>query len=369
VDKNHPKMQADKTSKIRKGEELDAEKLDTYLKTHLPAVGEVVDISQFPGGFSNLTYAIRTEHADLVLRRPPFGANIKSGHDMGREFRVLSALQKSGFTKIPTPLSMSDGGIEISVTHPTSDIPHPTPFYVMQRLNGVILRAKDGQNADLTVELMQHLSEKLVENLADLHNLNIENTELGALGKPEGYVKRQVEGWIQRYRNSQTDDVPNMEKAAAWLAEQAPRPQKPTFLHNDYKFDNVVWNAELTEIIGVLDWEMATVGDPLMDLGAALAYWCEAEDSDFSKLFNLTWRAGCPSRRFVADRYAALTGRDLTDIAFYYVFGLFKNAVIMQQIYARWKKGLTKDPRFEGLILGVFDLSKLAAKSIKSGNI
>jgi aminoglycoside phosphotransferase (APT) family kinase protein len=368
-------MQSDKTAKVRKGEELDVQKLDKYLKIGLPKVGNIISISQFPGGFSNLTYLIQTEHADLVLRRPPFGATIKSGHDMGREFRVLSALQKSGFTKIPKPMSISHGGFDISVDVPQTDSPNPNPkstpasFYLMQRLNGVILRAQDGNNEALTVEVMHNLSEKLVANLAHLHSLDIENTDLGALGKPEGYVKRQVDGWIQRYRNSQTDDVPNMEAAAAWLAEQTPRPQKPTFLHNDYKFDNVVWNADLTEIIGVLDWEMATVGDPLMDLGAALAYWCEAGDSDFSKMFNLTWRAGCPNRRHVATRYAALTGRDLTDIAFYYVFGLFKNAVIMQQIYARWKKGLTKDPRFEGLIMGVFELSKMAKKTIKSGTI
>jgi aminoglycoside phosphotransferase (APT) family kinase protein len=351
-------MQSDKTAQVRAGEELDTEKLNAYLKTHLPNVGSIVEVSQFPGGFSNLTYLIRTENAELVLRRPPFGATIKSGHDMGREFRVLSALQKSGFSKIPTPLSIDASGDLLGA-----------PFYIMQRLNGVILRAKDAQNADLTPELMLNLSEKLIENLAELHALDIENTELGALGKPEGYVKRQVDGWIQRYRNSQTDDVKNMEIAAAWLIEQAPKPQKPTFLHNDYKFDNVVWNAELTEIIGVLDWEMSTVGDPLMDLGAALAYWCQAEDSDFSKLFNLTWRTGCPNRRYIADKYAELTGRDVSDIAFYYVFGLFKNAVIMQQIYARWKKGLTKDPRFEGLIMGVFELSKMAGKTIKSGEI
>ncbi len=366
-------LKTDKTAKVRKGEELDNVALNVYINATLPSVGDVVDISQFPGGFSNLTYLIRTEKTELVLRRPPFGANIKSGHDMGREFRVLSALQKSGFTKIPTPLSISDGGFRISgeQSTATSDMQATAaaPFYIMQRLNGVILRAKDGQNPDLTPDVLQHLTDKLVENLADLHSLDIENTDLGALGKPEGYVQRQVEGWIQRYRNSQTDDVPNMEKAAAWLVEQQPRAQKPTFLHNDYKFDNVVWDADLQEIIGVLDWEMATVGDPLMDLGAALAYWCEADNSDFSKLFNLTWREGCPKRRYVADRYAALTGRDLSDIVFYYVFGLFKNAVIMQQIYARWKKGLTKDPRFEGLIVGVFELSKMAKKAMETGEI
>ncbi|MDZ7878431.1 MAG: phosphotransferase family protein [Saprospiraceae bacterium] len=366
-------MQSDKTAKARKGEELDTQKLDKYLKIGLPKVGNITNISQFPGGFSNLTYLVQTENADLVLRRPPLGASIKSGHDMGREFRVLSALQKSGFTKIPKPLSISHGGFDISADVPQTETlqkpPTPASFYLMQRLNGVILRAQDGENDALTPDVLHNLSEKWVENLAHLHSLDIENTDLGALGKPEGYVKRQVDGWIKRYRNSQTDDVPNMEMAAAWLAEQTPRPQKPTFLHNDYKFDNMVWNADLTEIIGVLDWEMATVGDPLMDLGAALAYWCEAEDSDFSKLFNLTWRASCPNRQYVASKYADLTGRDLTDIAFYYVFGLFKNAVIMQQIYARWKKGLTKDPRFEGLILGVFELSKMAKKTIKSGEI
>ncbi len=358
-------MKADKTTTVRKGEELNGVALKVYINATLPTFGDVLEISQFPGGFSNLTYLIQTEKAELVLRRPPFGANIKSGHDMGREFRVLSALQKSGFTKIPRPLSMSDGGFRIS----DADATDAVPFYIMQRLDGVILRAKDGQNVDLTPGVMQHLTDKLVENLADLHRLDIENTDLGALGKPEGYVQRQVEGWIQRYRNSQTDDVPNMEMAAAWLVEQQPRPQKPTFLHNDYKFDNVVWDADLQEIIGVLDWEMATVGDPLMDLGAALAYWCESDNSDFSKVFNLTWREGCPKRRYVADRYAALTGRDLSDIVFYYVFGLFKNAVIMQQIYARWKKGLTRDPRFEGLIVGVFELSKMAKKAIQTGEI
>lgn len=373
-------MKADKTTLVRKGEELDGVALNVYINATLPTLGNVLEISQFPGGFSNLTYLVRTEKAELVLRRPPFGANIKSGHDMGREFRVLSALQKSGFSKIPTPLSMSDLGFGMSDKDATATASEggfrisdadaaAVPFYLMQRLNGVILRAKDGQNANLTPDVMQHLTDKLVENLADLHRLDIENTDLGALGKPEGYVQRQVEGWIQRYRNSQTDDVPNMEMAAAWLVEQQPRPQKPTFLHNDYKFDNVVWDADLQEIIGVLDWEMATVGDPLMDLGAALAYWCESDNSDFSKLFNLTWREGCPKRRYVADRYAALTGRDLSDIAFYYVFGLFKNAVIMQQIYARWKKGLTKDPRFEGLIVGVFELSKMAKKAMETGEI
>ena len=352
-------MQPDKASKVRKGEELDTTLLQKYLQNEIPDFGNIVDIAQFPGGFSNLTYLLTTDSgAEYVLRRPPFGANIKSGHDMAREFRVLSLLQKADFRQIPRPLSMEASGDLLGA-----------PFYVMERLKGVILRANDATKLNFSKEKLKSLCEKLVENLAKLHALDIEKTELATLGKPEGYVRRQVEGWIKRYKNSQTDDVKNMDLVAEWMLAFEPRPQKPTFLHNDYKFDNVVWNTEMTEIIGVLDWEMSTVGDPLMDLGAALAYWCQAEDSDFSKMFNLTWLDGCLTRQEVIEQYAVLTGRDLSDIHFYYIFGLYKNAVIMQQIYARWKAGLTKDPRFGGLIHGVFELSKMAKKAINTEGV
>jgi aminoglycoside phosphotransferase (APT) family kinase protein len=351
-------MKIDSAKPVRQGEELNADALNIYLQTAVPSVGKVLEIHQFPGGFSNLTYLIRCENAELVLRRPPFGANIKSGHDMGREFKVLSLLHNAGYAAIPPPLSMEATGEVLGA-----------PFYVMQRLNGVILRAKDAANPDLTTDKMAVLAQKLVENLVKLHALDIETTGLNTLGKPEGYVRRQVDGWIQRYENSKTDDVADMDFVATWMQQFEPRPQKPAFLHNDYKFDNVVWNADLTEIIGVLDWEMSTVGDPLMDLGAALAYWVEASEGDFLKMFNLTWVSGCPTRQQVADTYAAATGRDLSDIHFYYIFGLYKNAVIIQQIYARWKKGLTTDPRFGGLIMGVYELSKMAKKAIETGRI
>ncbi len=347
-------MQPDRASKVRKGEELDAALLQAYLQKEIKDFGQIVEVTQFPGGFSNLTYLLTTDVGkEYVLRRPPFGAHIKSGHDMSREFRVLHLLEKADFKQIPRPLSMEASGEVLGA-----------PFYVMERLTGVILRATDAPTLTLSEENMRTLCNKLVKNLADLHALDIEKTELATLGKPEGYVRRQIEGWIKRYKNSQTDEVKNMDFVAEWLLSFEPRPQKPTFLHNDYKFDNVVWNSNLTDIIGVLDWEMATVGDPLMDLGAALAYWCEAEDSDFSKMFNLTWLKGCLTRQEVIDQYAALTGRDVSDIYFYYIFGLYKNAVIMQQIYARWKQGLTKDPRFGALIHGVFELSKMAKKAI-----
>jgi aminoglycoside phosphotransferase (APT) family kinase protein len=349
-------MQPDQASKVRQGEELDATLLQDYLRKEIQGFGQIVEITQFPGGFSNLTYLLTTGNGkEYVLRRPPFGANIKSGHDMDREFRVLSLLEKADFKQIPRPLSIEPSGDVLDA-----------PFYVMERLNGVILRANDAPKLNLSEENMQSLCLKLIDNLAKLHALDIEKTELATLGKPEGYVRRQVEGWIKRYKNSQTDDVKNMDIVAEWMLSFEPRPQKPTFLHNDYKFDNVVWNNNLTDIIGVLDWEMSTVGDPLMDLGAALAYWCEAEDSDFSKMFNLTWLKGCLTRKEVIDHYATLTGRDVSDIHFYFIFGLYKNAVIMQQIYARWKQGLTKDPRFGALIHGVFELSKVAKNVLKT---
>lgn len=351
-------MNIDKATKIRTGEELDATKLNGYLKNKITNFSEIKDINQFPGGFSNLTYLLKTDKNEYVLRRPPFGVSAKGGHDMGREFRVLTLLKNAGFNKIPTPLCIDETGEVMEGS-----------FYVMQRLNGVILRAKDAQNPALTEGVMPQLCEKLIENFADLHNLDIEKTGLITLGKPEGYVRRQVEGWIQRYKNSQTDDVPNMESIAEWMLCYQPREQKPAFLHNDYKFDNVVWDPEMTEIIGVLDWEMSTVGDPLMDLGAALAYWCEADDPDFAKMFNLTWIKGCLTRKEVVKKYASLTGRDVSDIVFYYVFGSYKNAVIMQQIYARWKKGLTQDARFSGLIHGVYELSGMAMKAIKKNEI
>ena len=355
-------VRKDTAVKTRPGEELNQNNLEKYLSESIPDFGKIMRITQFPGGFSNLTYLIETENKEFVLRRPPLGNYVKSGHDMSREFRVLSLLKNAGYTGVPQPY----------IYEATGDI-IGAPFYVMERLNGVILRARDAHNTDLKPDIMRRLCEKLIDNLAHLHGLNIETTELIALGKPENYVQRQVTGWIKRYEQAQTDDIVDMKKIAEWMLRFTPCTQIPAFLHNDYKFDNIVWSPDFQQknsqqIIGVLDWEMSTVGDPLMDLGATLAYWCEKNDPPFTKNFNLTWIDGCLTRQEVINRYAEKTGRDLKDINFYYVFGLFKNAVIMQQIYARWKSGSTTDPRFAGLITGVYELSKKGVDSMISGN-
>ncbi len=356
-----PDFQPDQPTQTRPGEELDVSRLNAFFQAH--DLNEITDVRQFPGGFSNLTYFLQAKNGGYVLRRPPFGAHIKGGHDMGREFRVLTTLQAAGFRQIPKPVLFCDDETVLGA-----------PFYVMERVEGVILRAASAKNPALTPALMRLLCENLLDTLADLHALDVVKTGLLALGKPEGYVQRQVEGWIGRYEKSQTDAIPAMTELAVWLRRNLPPEQTPAstaaaFLHNDFKFDNVVLSPNLTRIEAILDWEMATVGDPLMDFGASLAYWCEAGDPDFLKAFNLTYLPGCPTRREMADRYAARTGRDLTHLPFYYAFGLYKNAVIIQQIYARWKAGLTNDPRFGKLLPGVVQLGRMGVEAVGRGTV
>nr|ARK10126.1 aminoglycoside phosphotransferase [Fibrella sp. ES10-3-2-2] len=339
---------------VRAGEELNVPALETYL-----GLGSITGVSQFPGGYSNLTYLITISGRDYVLRRPPVGAKaIKGGHDMGREFRVLLLLREAGYGQIPAPVAYGD---EESVLG--------CPFYVMERVPGVILRAQSAPKLGLSAETMRRLSTALVDTLAELHALPTE-PNLIQLGKPDGYVQRQVEGWHKRYLAAQTDNVPAMTELARYLTDNLP-PQKPdvTLLHNDFKYDNVVLSDDLSHIRAVLDWEMCTVGDPLMDVGTSLSYWAEAGDDPFRKSFNLTWLPGNLTRRGFADRYAERSGRDLSNILYYYVFGLFKNAVVIQQIYSRYKQGLTKDERFAGLLAGVQALSTVGVKAVETGQL
>lgn len=347
----------DATRPVRSGEELDQVALQTYLDEQQTGVGTIIEITQFPGGYSNLTYLLRTNRGEYVLRRPPFGAkDIKGGHDMGREFRVLSMLQSAGYAKIPGPVIFCDDESVMGC-----------PFYVMERVPGVILRAHMAAKLDLSPATMRHLSESLVDALVALHTLDIQQTGLAGLGKPEGYIRRQVDGWHKRYLASQTDDVSAMTDLARWLDQNLPAENPPTLLHNDFKYDNVVLSPDLSEIRAVLDWEMCTVGDPLMDVGTSLSYWAEANDDPFRKSFNLTWLPGNLTRQEFANRYAERSGRDVSNLLYYYVFGLFKNAVVIQQIYARYKKGLTQDERFAGLLTGVQALSHHGAESVERG--
>ena len=342
---------------VRVGEEIDLNRLNEYLRHHAPAMGMVSEIRQFPGGFSNLTYLLKTPNGDYVLRRPPAGANIKGGHDMGREFSVLSLL-KGHYAKVPEPVIYCENPDFFRAS-----------FYIMKRVPGIILRASMATNLTIAAAKIRQLSEALIDNLVTIHGLDIHTTGLIQLGKPDGYIRRQVEGWYKRYVNAETDKIPAMDSVGEWLHQNYPSEQPPAFLHNDYKYDNIVLTPDGTGeptplITGVLDWEMATVGDPLMDLGATLAYWSEAGDSPAYRNFNLTWLPGNLTRQEVVARYAERSGRNLTDIVFYYVFGLYKNAVIAQQIYARWKRGDTQDARFGHLLPMITELASKAADSI-----
>ncbi|NOT76391.1 MAG: phosphotransferase family protein [Cyclobacteriaceae bacterium] len=350
-------ISSDQPVSVRQGEEIDLKSLNKHLKEN-SSIGFVTEQKQFPGGYSNLTYLLTTGQGEYVLRRPPAGAAIKSAHDMGREFNVLSLL-KNSYSRIPAPIIYCQDEKIIGST-----------FYIMERIKGVILRPSSVKEIRVTSSEMRKISESLVDNLAALHSLDIAKTNLSQLGKPEGYVQRQVEGWTKRYIAAQTDPITQMDEISAWLSANLPAEVKPTLLHNDYKYDNLVLNSnDLSEIIGVLDWEMATVGDPGMDLGASLAYWAEEGDGDLAKVFNISWLPGNLTRKEVVERYTEKSGRMIINPVFYYVFGLYKNAVIAQQIYARWKQGHSKDGRFGTLIHVIKDLARRGANAINTNSL
>ncbi len=350
-------MQIDQPRDTRQGEAIDLTRLNQYLSA-FPEIGQVKSQQQFPGGYSNLTYLLVTDRAELILRRPPFGAAIKSAHDMGREYRVLSLLRPH-YSKVPKPLLYCEDPEVLGA-----------PFYLMERLAGIILRPGLLKDIQLEPPAMRSLSEALVDNLVALHALDIHATGLAQLGKPEGYISRQVDGWIKRYAASQTDDIAEMNELSRWLMKSQPPDGPPSFLHNDYKYDNIVFShSQPHQIIGVLDWEMSTVGDPWMDVGATLAYWCEAGDGELAKVFNISWLPGNLTRKEVVERYMEKSGRSVSSPVFYYVFGLFKNAVIAQQIYARWKQGHSKDPRFGQLIHVIRDSGKRGMQTLEKGSV
>lgn len=350
----------DEAKKIRPGEELDPAALGAYLAAQLGSGLEIHQIRQFPGGYSNLTYLIETSEGEFVLRRPPFGANIKSAHDMGREFRVLCMLGPV-YERIPRPILYCENADALG-----------TPFYLMERVKGIILRNRLPEDIVLSPEMMQNLSNAAIDNLAALHRLDIYTTGLIDLGKPEGYIGRQVSGWIERYYKSETDTIPGMDELARWMPQNQPADGPPSLIHNDYKYDNLVLDPDnLADIKAVLDWEMCTVGDPLMDLGVTLAYWIEAQEADLltASIGNLTWLPGNLRRRELAERYAQQSERNIEQLLFYYIFGTFKIGVIVQQIYARYKKGLTQDPRFAPLIEVVRLFGERGRQALEEGHI
>jgi aminoglycoside phosphotransferase (APT) family kinase protein len=351
----------DASHAVRSGEELDLAALAAHLQAHLEGFRGPLVVEQFPSGHSNLTYLLRAGERELVLRRPPFGTRVKTAHDMGREHRILAGLCRV-YPKAPRPLLYCTDPAVIGA-----------PFYLMERVRGVILRGLQPKAAaGLAPAAMRRLCEGLVDGLVELHAVDFAAAGLGDLGHPEGYVRRQVEGWTRRYFDAKTDEVSELEAVAAWLPGHLPPDSGAALIHNDYKYDNVVLDpGDLTRIVAVLDWEMATVGDPLMDLGTSLGYWIDPDDPPGLRLlpFGPTALPGNLSRAEVVARYAARSGRNVEDILFYYVFALLKIATILQQIYQRFVEGHTKDPRFATLIAGVRVLGSVAARALELGRI
>ena len=350
----------DQATEIRPGEELNLATLEPYLRMRFPDEAGALQVRQFPCGHSNLTYLLNFGNRELVLRRPPFGSKVKTAHDMSREFRVLSKLHA---VYEPSPEVFFYCG---------DDSVLGAPFYLMQPIRGIILRKHLPSDLDLSPEKARQLSKSLIDNLIRLHRIDYGAAGLADLGKPEGYLERQVRGWMERYHGSKTHDYPEVEKICVWMQQHTPIINSVSLIHNDYKLDNVVLDAnDITKIVGVLDWEMCTIGDSLTDLGTTLAYWADATDLDGLKqsLSDVTTHPGSFTRTDIVQHYAEQTGSDVSQISFYLAFARFKLAVIVQQIFYRYQQGLTRDSRFATMPERIQALLRSSLQVAESGRI
>ena len=346
---------------VRKGEELNEQPLKEFLLKNelITDVNNQIDISQFTGGASNLTYLLGIENKDLVLRRPPKGA-IKRGHDMGREFKVLTGLN-NGFGKAPKAYAYTEDESIIG-----------SSFYVMEKVEGIIIDNKVAKERNISETEFPVIANSWLDTLVELHGLDYESVGLSDLGKPDGYVERQVRNWSKQYLKAKTEEIPEAPKVMAWLDEHQPTEYDHCLIHNDYKYDNVVFEDDSWQnITAILDWEMCTLGDPFMDLGAAVAYWITEGDNPMIKMAfpYPTMMPGNPNRLELVEQYAQKSGRPINHLVFYYAFGLFKNAVIVQQIYFRYSKGLTTNERFANLNLLTKLFCELAWQAIQNKRI
>lgn len=330
----------DRAKPVRSGDELDVAAVDAFLREKVGGLTGPPEVTQFPGGASNLTYLLRYPERELVLRRPPFGQKAKSAHDMLREARILAAL-KPVYPYVPAVLATCSDPAVLGCD-----------FFVMERLAGIIPRSEFPPGLALDADATRRLCLNVIDKLIELHRVDWRAAGLESLGKGEGYVQRQIAGWSDRYRKARTPDVGDCEQVMAWLAAKMPPADVATcVIHGDFRFDNVVLDgADPLRVVGVLDWELATLGDPLMDLGNTLAYWVQADDD---KVFQHTRRQptnapGMLTRAEVIDYYATRTGYQVDNFDFYSVYGLFRLIVIVQQIWYRFFHGQTTNPQFAG---------------------
>ena len=351
----------DQPGAVRDENSFDPLRILPFLKSRIPDLADgPLELKQFQGGASNLTYLLKIGERETILRRPPGGTKAKSAHDMGREFRVMQRL--SPHFPCPRPLAYCEDESLIGST-----------FYVMEKLQGVILRRDLPKGLGYAPEQARQLCLNLIDTLIKLHTLDYEQAGLSDLGKPAGYVERQVSGWCERFEKAITDDVPKCEALMAWIKAKRPADSaRPGIIHNDYRFDNVVLSPDDgATIVGVLDWEMATLGDPLLDLGNSLAYWVQQDDPKMMQTIRMqpSNLPGMLTRDEIVRYYGEKTGREIGNYDFYYVFGLFRLAVIAQQIYYRYKLGQSRNPKFQAFGMFVTVLSQVADGVIQKSRL
>ena len=351
----------DNTLEVRKEEALNMDNLKQFLYKNnlIDNLKNELQIRRFSGGLSNLTYLLKTDAKEYVLRRPPFGA-VKRGHDMAREFKVLSKLQKE-FYKIPKAHVFSK---DMSIIG--------SPFYIMDKVDGIIITTKEAKKREINEIGFKEMSNTWLDTFVELHQVDYKAADLIDLGKPEGYVERQITNWSKQYENAKTDDIVESEFVMKWLQSNQPNQYEHSLIHNDFKYDNVMFKDDTWKEIGaVLDWEMCTLGDPLMDLGTSLSYWITESDLDVLKkgLGSPTMFKGNPSRLEMVEMYSKKSGKSIDNLVFYYVYGLFKLAVIVQQIYYRYRKGFTSDARFKNLNQHTQLLFTIAKQAIQKNKI
>ncbi len=346
-------MQLEDTIAVRTGESFDLPAIERYLREHIEGLGTgTLQVRQFPSGASNLTYLLQVGTWEGVLRRPPFGPVPPKAHDMEREAGLLQKVHPV-FALAPKPYVFCN---DLSIMG--------VPFYVMERKCGFVLNDTYPSGVMPSEVIGRGISLTTVETLVHIHGIDWQAAGLDTLGHPEGFLGRQVKGWIERYARAKTDEIPQVEPLIRWLAEHVPQSPAPSLIHNDFKLNNMLFSLEdVTQATAVLDWEMATIGDPLFDLAVSLCYWIQPDDSDAMKavLPTVTTTQGFFTRAQFIEVYAQKSGRDISSMQFYMAFAYFKLAVILQQIYARWKHGQTQDARFEAFKTRVHTLIVHAA--------
>ena len=351
----------DEARSVRDEDQLEVGKVDAFLKQHVDGLRGMPTISQFPGGASNLTYLIKYGDRELVLRRPPAGVKAKSAHDMLREARIMAAL-KPHYSRVPNILAISDDQAILGYD-----------FYVMERLRGIILRRDMPADLGLDTDGVRRLCKGFIDRLVELHQVDASLPELACQGKGGGYIARQISGWSDRWRKALNDDTDPCEDVLTWLADKQPvRETAICVIHNDYRFDNVVLDPEHPlDIVGVLDWELSTLGDPLMDLGGSLGYWIQADDDPVFQSFRRqpTNAPGMLTRRELVQYYGERTGWNVDNFEYYEVFGLFRVMVIIQQIYRRFVLGQTTNPQFAGFGQAVAYLGNRCRKLIAASSL